>query len=377
MPRLHDRGWWTVRGGVAFPYLVMDWVEGATLYEWNARHPLTSRRALRLLAQVARALEATHGAGGVHRDVKGDNIVVRREDAQAVLLDFGSAVYEGASVLTHHPPPPGTPRYQSPECVRFQWETLRQPTARYASQPEDDVYALGVTAYRLVMGRYPPAAMEMKETGEGVQPFYPPVEPPGKTMNVSPELSRLIMRMLSREPSKRGNAAEIAQALERAAKRAGRRADQPITRLVARKYLLRAWFGTWAQAREWLLGVALGLVLGTGMDGGKPSPHMEPTLEVAKEGGGAVGLADAAVEGSVSAEWLEPVQDGILLDIPKKPLLGQSRPPCDKPEIEINEGCWVRLLDASPPCGERRYEWKGKCYKPMINPPRPSTSISP
>jgi hypothetical protein len=34
-------------------------------------------------------------------------------------------------------------------------------------------------------------------------------------------------------------------------------------------------------------------------------------------------------------------------------------------------------LDAAPPCGDRKYEWKGKCYKPTIDPPRSSTSEPP
>ncbi|SEU07779.1 serine/threonine protein kinase [Stigmatella erecta] len=388
VPRLHDRGWWTVHGGVAFPYLVMDWVDGWTLYEWGYRHSLTSRQALRLLAQVARALEAVHAAGGVHRDVKGENIMVRRDDAHAVLLDFGSCTYQGARQLTHHPPPPGTPQYQSPECVCFQWDTLRHPTAHYDSQPADDVYALGVTAYRLVVGKFPPVAMEMRETADGLLPFYPQVEAPAKQKNVSPELSRLILRMLSREPSKRGSAAQLAQALERAARRAGRRADQRIAPIEAKPHGgFAAWRAAWSPALSWWLpGVALGLMLGLSIG---PKPWKTPlrtvlpmrlaqeSRSIGREDGGSVGLADAAVPGAGSEESLEFVQEGILLDIPKKPLPGQSRPPCDKPEVEINEGCWVRLLDAAPPCGDRRYEWKGKCYKPTVDPPRPSTSDPP
>jgi serine/threonine protein kinase len=351
VPRLQDRGWWTVHGGVSFPYLVMDWVEGGTLYEWGYRHALTSRHALRLLAQVARALEAVHAAGGVHRDVKGENIMVRRDDAQAVLLDFGSCTYRGARQLTHHAPPPGTPQYQSPECVRFQWNTLRQPTAHYDSQPADDVYALGVTAYHLVVGQFPPVAMEMRETADGLQPFYPPVEPPEKVKRVSPELSRLILQMLSREPAKRGSAAQLAQALERATQRAGRRADAPIAPVGTPSEKRAAWRAAWSSALSWWLpGVALGMLLGLsiGVRRGSAPPQAMPSVRVAQEAhgggradGGSVGLAEVVIAGAGSEELMEPVREGILLDMPKKPLPGQSRPPCDKPEVEINEGCWV------------------------------------
>src|SRR5687768_8028057 len=89
------------------------------LYEWAQAFFPSSRQVLRVPADLARALEATHAAGGVHRDVKGDNVLVRLEDGQVFLTDFGSGNYPGAAMLTWQVFPPGTPPYRSPEAYRF------------------------------------------------------------------------------------------------------------------------------------------------------------------------------------------------------------------------------------------------------------------
>jgi serine/threonine protein kinase len=107
----------------------MQWVEGEPLYEWAARRNPTSRQVLRLLWQVARALQATHGAGGVHRDVKGANVLVRPRDGRAFLTDFGAGHYKGAATLTPRLLPPVTLAYLSPEVWEFVSVFLCHPTA--------------------------------------------------------------------------------------------------------------------------------------------------------------------------------------------------------------------------------------------------------
>ncbi len=216
VPALRERGVWKAPWGNEYPYFVMQWVEGVPLYDWAARHGFTSRQGLRVLAQVARALEATH-ALGVHRDVKGDNVLVTPE-GRAVLVDFGCCWYEDARPLTETPVPPGTRPYRSPQCLRFQHRFRNNFEARYDYRSEDDVYALGVTAYFLVTGTYPPAGMDPE----------PRMLPLSALATVAPELEALILRMLSEEPEARGTAGELAEALEQAAKEAGPEADERV-----------------------------------------------------------------------------------------------------------------------------------------------------
>ena len=134
----------------------MEWVDGEPLYAWAQRQPPTSQQVLRLLGQLARALEALHAVGGVHRDVKGENILVRREDGRAVLTDFGSGVPQGAPTLTPPGAFVGTPAYRSAESWLSELRSVRKPgEARHTAGPADDVFALGVTACRLLTGEYP------------------------------------------------------------------------------------------------------------------------------------------------------------------------------------------------------------------------------
>ncbi len=390
VPALRERGVWKAPWGNEYPYFVMQWVEGVPLYDWAARHGFTSRQGFRVLAQVARALEATH-ALGVHRDVKGDNVLVTPE-GRAVLVDFGCCWYEGARPLTETPVPPGTRPYRSPRCLRFQHRFRNNFEARYDYRPEDDVYALGVTAYFLVTGSYPPPGTD------------PRMLPPSELATVAPELEALILRMLSEKPEARGTAGELAEALEQAARKAGPVADERVvpsrsplpTGRAARRGATR-WQLARQAAREHLaalcvagtLAACLLLVLALPLLPKEPArlaalEKGEEEQEDAEVDERAVGLADGGVDESVlaSAESRVPYGvPGFVLGepIPKKPEPGQKRPPCNPGfERSINGACWYHVSELEPPCRDY-FEHDGRCYGPVIPPGRirPPTSEEP
>jgi len=389
VPGLRDRGVWKAPWKREYPYLVMEWVEGVPLYDWAARRGLTSRQAFRVLAQVARALEATH-ALGVHRDVKGDNVLVTPE-GRAVLLDFGCCWYEGARPLTESLVPPGTRPYRSPQCLRFQHRFRNDFEARYHYRPEDDVYALGVTAYFLVTRSYPPPGTDPERCEEERRATAPRMLPPSELATVAPELEALILRMLSETPEARGTAGELAEALEQAAKEAGPVADErvvPSRSMLPTERATRPGPTRWHLARQALRRHSLHLAVAGALATGVLAVVMLPPLprldikgepeqlatEEEKQADAeveerAVGLADGGVDESVlaSAESRLPYGvPGFVLGepIPKQPDSGQKKPPCNPAdERAINGGCWSHV-SKKPPC-EGFYEYDGSCYAPV------------
>jgi len=132
VPRLLDSGMWLSPSGGRHPYVVMEWVEGEPLYLWAARRNPSSRQMLALLAQAAGALQAIHEVSGVHRDVKGDNMLVRPADGRLFLTDLGAGIFAGATRLTPWHTALGTPEYLSLEL----WLSLRErPPHATASRP--------------------------------------------------------------------------------------------------------------------------------------------------------------------------------------------------------------------------------------------------
>ncbi|HEX8701394.1 MAG TPA: serine/threonine-protein kinase [Myxococcaceae bacterium] len=373
VPRLHDRGWWKHSSEVLFPYFVMDWVEGKRLYDWAAERRVSSREVLRLLSQVSRALEATHAVGGLHRDVKGTNVLVRVKDSAAVLVDFGAGTFRGAPPLTWQALPPGTPQYRSPEALRcyVKWRPHRDPS--YEAGPADDLYALGVMAYRLVTGTYPPPHVQVEVAPpEGFESDnVPKWVPPEVLTTVSPELATLIRQLLAVEPSARGSAGQVAEAMESAVRTAGRESDRPITaRKTPDSRVSRRWGAALRSVLErasWRTAAAVGMALVVGaMWGvhvaGEEYPGQSESARVAPKEWSTVGLADSEEIAQARATKSVSKQEGIGREMPKGPFPGQHLAPCKlRYEEEIRGGCWVPLR-MKPPCGREAYEWNGTCY---------------
>ena len=127
--------------GVA--YLILELVDGGTLADRVGR-PMELQEVVRLLEQVASALDHAHKHGVLHRDIKPSNILLH-SDGTPVLADFGLARMAGsAQRLTSSGIVMGTPEYMSPE------QAADEPLG-----PTSDVYSLAIVAYEMLTGRVP------------------------------------------------------------------------------------------------------------------------------------------------------------------------------------------------------------------------------
>ncbi len=124
-----------------FFYYVMDHVEGETLQQRLARGPMPVEEVIKLGSDLLAALEAVHGHGIIHRDVKPSNVFLVGD--RAVLADFGIAkrVRESSPGLTMPGHKLGTPEYMPPEQV------TGEVTQR------SDLYALGMVLFEAITGR--------------------------------------------------------------------------------------------------------------------------------------------------------------------------------------------------------------------------------
>jgi serine/threonine protein kinase len=130
----------------ASPYVVMEMVEGESLWARIHREgPLPEADAVRIMIQIAQALELVHQHNYVHRDIKPDNILLSTF-GDAKLADLGLVKsLDGDVNLTQGGEIIGTPHYAAPE----QFDTTGEVDARA------DIYGLGTTLYSAVTGTLP------------------------------------------------------------------------------------------------------------------------------------------------------------------------------------------------------------------------------
>ncbi len=188
------------------PYLVMEYVEGQSLWRLTAgQRPahIAVSRVLAIGRQLCEVLAYMHRRGVVHRDLKPDNIVIDADDG-VHLVDFGIALDLSARRLTwgRFSTVLGTPRYMAPEQVHGKRGDART-----------DVYALGLILYELLAGASPFADEDpVKLMNARCKRLPRPLKDLAPDLDA--ETTEVIMRAIARDPRDRyANADEMLGAL--------------------------------------------------------------------------------------------------------------------------------------------------------------------
>ncbi|MFD6390196.1 Stk1 family PASTA domain-containing Ser/Thr kinase [Nocardia sp. NPDC060259] len=189
---VYDTGEATVDGG-PLPYIVMEYVEGDTLRDIvRGKGPLAPRKAMEVVADVCAALDFSHKAGIVHRDMKPANIMINRAGAVKV-MDFGiaRAIADSSNPMTQTAAVIGTAQYLSPEQARGETVDARS-----------DVYSVGCVLFEILTGQPPftgdsPVAVAYQHVKE--DPPLPSSVNPG----VPRELDSVILKAMAKNPANR------------------------------------------------------------------------------------------------------------------------------------------------------------------------------
>ncbi|NJN95613.1 MAG: protein kinase [Anaerolineales bacterium] len=189
-------------------FMVMEFIDGSDLQvqlrEYRDRQELLPKdKVVRVIRDVAAALDYAHSRGVIHRDVKPSNIMITRE-GQPILTDFGLVMLPTHKSQATIGNTFGTPHYVAPE----------QAISSAAAVAASDIYSLGVILYEMTTGQLPfdddsPLSVALKHISD------PPPAPTSINPNLSADVEDVLLQALSKDPTDRfATAGDMASALE-------------------------------------------------------------------------------------------------------------------------------------------------------------------
>jgi serine/threonine protein kinase len=245
------------RRGEGVPFLVMDLLEGRTLFAALQEKPLRLDEAMEVFADLASGIDHAHGRGILHRDIKPGNILLSERGAKPAgrLFDFGLARFAEAGPLSpadrastapglRPSPPPdaiwgpltnpdfiiGTPGYLAPELLQGSEPSVRS-----------DLYAFGVVFYEALVGRHPDSTVDCSDVGGGPLKLRlgPPEKPSCLRRNLPPEIDAPLLAGLDLDPERRpASARELVESVRDAISRSRREEEKAVERRRLRKWSL-------------------------------------------------------------------------------------------------------------------------------------------
>jgi beta-lactam-binding protein with PASTA domain/tRNA A-37 threonylcarbamoyl transferase component Bud32 len=194
--------------GTPVPFIVMEFVDGRTVRDLLIEgHRLLPERTLEIVSGVLRALEYSHQAGIVHRDIKPGNVMVTR-NGDVKVMDFGiaRAMSDAQATMTQTAQVIGTAQYLSPEQARGERVDARS-----------DLYSTGCLMYELLTGRPPftgdsPVAIAYQHVREN------PIPPSRLDPTLPPWADSIVLKAMAKSANDRyQSAAEMNADIQRAA----------------------------------------------------------------------------------------------------------------------------------------------------------------
>ena len=180
-----------------YPFIVMEFVSGKLLRDLLHERRLTRHEALEWTTGVLTALEFSHRAGVIHRDIKSANIMIT-DAGQVKVMDFGiaRAISDSSATQAHTSGIVGTAQYFSPEQAKGEQVDART-----------DLYSTGVLLYEMICGR-PPFKGE-SAVSVAYQHVSEAVIPPSQfDSTISPELDAVVLKGLAKDRDERFQTAE-------------------------------------------------------------------------------------------------------------------------------------------------------------------------
>ncbi|HZH16144.1 MAG TPA: serine/threonine-protein kinase [Archangium sp.] len=200
-----------------YAFIVTDFVDGEDWHRWRWRKHPHATKLVETFSSVVRTVGVLHARGVYHRDLKAENILIRRQDGRPFLIDFGTVRLPGAMTKTLGLPE-GVLHLLPPELLAYTRTEAWKRGEPFHGGVAADLYALGVLLYQGLTDLHPfNPELPDKELVAAISTI-PPVAPHLLNPLAPRSLSDIAMRLLEKRPEDRyPHTDAVLQALEEAA----------------------------------------------------------------------------------------------------------------------------------------------------------------